>query len=289
MNTDKLNEIRQRNSSRRIRHNNNPATAEMRQALADIDYLLSLLSPTGDKWLPIETAPKDGTDVLLSNGKGVWTDFWDSEIGLWMYCDQWERTNADFDAAPTHWQPLPAPPLPTSPTSPTGERISVQPDWCRALPLQQQSVLLLAARGPDGIPKTHPCKRLQRAYRACVLLAAYEGGQMEWGQGHGHNTFMGLDEFANDRTWTEGVVSGFFDTVDELPHHFLMHLVHGAQILGYKHPDPRFRQRWNAFYLQAVKDMHLQPESEAAMDIRLCDWNREHWPLPTAPTESEEK
>lgn len=35
------------------------------------------------------------------------------------------------------------------------ESISVQPEWCLSLPIQQQSVLFLAARGPDGIKKRH--------------------------------------------------------------------------------------------------------------------------------------
>lgn len=153
---------------------------------------------------------------------------------------------------------------------------SVQPEWCRELPLQQQSVLLLAARGPDGIAKNHPCKRLQRAYRACVLKAAYEGGLMEWGQGHYHNTFMGLDEFGSVSAW-DAVVDGFFDTADDLPHHFLMHLLHGAEILGYKHPDGRFRQRWIEFYLRGCREMHLNEEPCEQMDLRLNDWNQEHW------------
>jgi hypothetical protein len=155
-------------------------------------------------------------------------------------------------------------------------RVSVQPEWCLDLPLQQQSVLLLAARGPDGIAKSHPSKRVQRAYRACVLHAAYEGGLMQWGQGHDHNTFMGLDEFGNNVLW-QANIHWFFMSADDLPHHFLMHLLHGAEILGYKHPDERFWQRWRDFYLKGCEEMHLTPETESEMDERLNDWNREHW------------
>jgi hypothetical protein len=53
--------------------------------------------------------------------------------------------------------------------------------------------------------------------------------------------------------------------------------MHGAQILGYKHPDERFRERWLGFYLRAVEEFHLQPETETQMDTRLGDWNQEHW------------
>ncbi len=59
---------------------------------------------------------------------------------------------------------------------------SVQPEWCRKLNMQQQSVLFLAGRGPDGIPKRHPCKTVHTAYRACVFQAAKYGRLLEWGE-----------------------------------------------------------------------------------------------------------
>jgi hypothetical protein len=69
----------------------------------------------------------------------------------------------------------------------------------------------------------------------------------------------------------------FFRYHDELPHHYLMHLMHGAQILGYKHPEPEFRERWLEFYVEMVEDAHLKTESEEEMDVRLGDWGREFW------------
>jgi hypothetical protein len=162
---------------------------------------------------------------------------------------------------------------------------SVQPTWMVMLPLQQQSVLLLAARGPDGIGKSHPAKVVQRAYRATVLLAGRYGRPLEWGEKG--DSFMCLEQFArNDPkvgedgwklpTWADAV-DDFFREMDTLPHHFLMHLYHGAQILGYKHPDSRFANRWGSFYLRACDDLHLQHENERQMDARLWDWGRAEW------------
>jgi len=156
----------------------------------------------------------------------------------------------------------------------TKKRLSVQPSWCADLPLQQQSVLFLATRGPDGVAKDHPCKDVQRAYRACVLLAGRYGRELR--PVEGGDSFMSLTLFGDDRTWRE-VVLKFLYKIDELPHHYLSHLMHGAEILGYKHPDAVVRSRWNHLYLRMVCDLHLAPETEAEMDRRLGDWGRVDW------------
>jgi hypothetical protein len=60
-------------------------------------------------WRPIDTAPKDGTKVLL------WWPHW-SEIPMVGECryQKWRANDAIEDSSttigPTHWQPLPPPP-----------------------------------------------------------------------------------------------------------------------------------------------------------------------------------
>lgn len=152
--------------------------------------------------------------------------------------------------------------------------VSVQPNWCKELTLQQQSVLLLGARGPDAIEKHHACKTIHVAYRGTVLLAAKYGRSLKWGEKA--DTFMSLDVFANDFAWASAV-NAFFAAWDVLPAHYVKHFMHGAQILGYKHPDPRFRERWMNFYCRVIEELHVAPENEQAMDARLGDWQREHW------------
>ena len=82
--------------------------------------------------------------------------------------------------------------------------------------------------------------------------------------------------------WMGGFPAGFCDKPaygpPVPPHHYHMHLMHGAQILGYKHPDPKYRSRWNHFYLRCLDDSHTpHPETESEMDERLNDWNRKQW------------
>ena len=54
-------------------------------------------------WQPIETAPKDGSSILLATPKGRIADgFWALTYGVWS----WPYVMVE----PTHWMPLPAPP-----------------------------------------------------------------------------------------------------------------------------------------------------------------------------------
>ena len=54
------------------------------------------------EWQPIETAPKDGTPVL------VWCDHEEVTVG-WNYGKSWNFENLDCRET-THWMPLPEPP-----------------------------------------------------------------------------------------------------------------------------------------------------------------------------------
>lgn len=61
-------------------------------------------------WQPIETAPKDGTTIIVLDGSCVEPAMWDCEEEVdggqcWRASDPaWERIQ------PTHWTPLPPPP-----------------------------------------------------------------------------------------------------------------------------------------------------------------------------------
>jgi hypothetical protein len=109
---------------------------------------------------------------------------------------------------------------------------------------------------------------------------------LEWGERA--DTFMCLSEFSDDQAWLR-ILTDFFQHADDLPHHFYLHLIHGAEILGYKHPDARFRERWLGFYHRCVTDFHLTPETEFEMDERLSDWKREYWDASTQIPCADEK
>ena len=65
-------------------------------------------------WQPIESAPKDGTVILLSDGNSTEAGWWvpDDINYPWIFADPRFSGNTNAFAAKyaTHWMPLPEPP-----------------------------------------------------------------------------------------------------------------------------------------------------------------------------------
>lgn len=162
-------------------------------------------------------------------------------------------------------------------------------DWVIQLTMMQQTVLLTAIRGPDGVPKYNPVKLLWRWYRRCVLLSVMDGRVIIDPVRQLGGSFTGPSVMGEDCSMEEPadgspiwaiamnkIVDTYLREIDGLPHHCHMHLMHAVEILGYKHPDAKIRKWWNTVYLRFTKDMHLQPETEADLDERLGD-TRDGW------------
>lgn len=62
-------------------------------------------------WQPIETAPKDGTEILMVQADGYLQV---GEWAAWMQTPCWviidSQAGGVIEAEPTHWMPLPTPP-----------------------------------------------------------------------------------------------------------------------------------------------------------------------------------
>lgn len=155
---------------------------------------------------------------------------------------------------------------------------SVIQDWTHEIPMMQQTVLLTAIRGPDGLPKYGPCKYLLRWFRRCVLLSAMDGKALENPCDCNGGSFTGpsISACAEWEFKMNDVVSDYLRELDAIPHHFQLHLMHAIEILGYKHPVERVRKWWFSVYCRLVNDMHLTPETENDLDGRLGD-DRAGW------------
>lgn len=65
------------------------------------------------EWQPIETAPRDGTDILTWRASqktrlgvicGMHCGFWHPDM------KEWQSSDLEWELLPTHWMPLPEPP-----------------------------------------------------------------------------------------------------------------------------------------------------------------------------------
>lgn len=70
---------------------------------------------SSDKWQPIETAPKDGTWIMIyepyGGGQNVDLTHWIASWGDYGHDEGWiDQDDALVTRNPTHWQPLPTPP-----------------------------------------------------------------------------------------------------------------------------------------------------------------------------------
>lgn len=138
---------------------------------------------------------------------------------------------------------------------------SVLHTWVEGLTFQMQALLLTAMRGPDENNKYNAAKGLIRYLRGVVIKPAGVTN------GLNDNDFMwgDYDQFAK-------YAEQFFSDHDEYPHHFIMHLVHCAEVVGYKHTDSTIRLYWIHFYHSACDAFHMNPESEEQLDERLNDF-----------------
>ena len=168
--------------------------------------------------------------------------------------------------------------------------MTAQQEWVNQLSIMKQSVIFAAVRAPDGIRKNHPVKVMMRWYRRCTLVSAFDGAIYDSPTEPGGGSFTGpftadhAREVFGIRTDREEFIAEAFERlplkyleyVDELPHHFQLHLMHAAHIIAVYHPEWYPRSWWRQFYNVVVNDMHLMPEPDGMMAERLSD-NEEKW------------
>lgn len=143
----------------------------------------------------------------------------------------------------------------------TQEGVSSLHDWVMDLPFQMQALLMTCMRGPDGMDKHVPAKAIIRYLRGTICKPAGD-----W-NGKNNNDFMwGEYRFFN------AYAVRFWEDHDSYPHHFIMHLVHCAEVIAYCYPDKEISNHWWEFYVSACKSFHMVPEARLDMHERLNDF-----------------
>lgn len=135
---------------------------------------------------------------------------------------------------------------------------SILKDWVMELGLRHQGVLLTVIRGCDTAPKDDPSKLLTRCIRA-VLLNTHCDDEKKAATFIQH---VDADEL-HER------FIAYRKNLDHYPHHYVMHVIHAIEIIGYKHPNPRVAGVWRAFYVRLCEGLHMPFETEDDLDARL--------------------
>lgn len=138
---------------------------------------------------------------------------------------------------------------------------SVLHEWVHSLPFQMQALLLTAMRGPDENNKYNAAKAIIRYLRGVICKPAGD-----W-NGTNNNDFM----WGEYKKFTE-YANAFWLDHDEYPHHFIMHLVHCAEVVAYKHPEEKIAVHWLRFYFDACTAFHMNPETIKEINGRLNDF-----------------
>ena len=138
---------------------------------------------------------------------------------------------------------------------------SVLRDWVMELPLREQGTLLTAIRGCDLTPK-YPLdsieRRLVAAVRYAVMVPADER-EVDSEPG----CFMiskppAVDEFKPS-------------ALGHYPQHWVAHIMHAMEVIGWRHPDADLRTDWRSLYRKMVHSLHLNEETFDQMHERLSE------------------
>lgn len=131
---------------------------------------------------------------------------------------------------------------------------SVVQEWLEAASYKQQTVVLCALRGCDGLLKEDPSKQLVRWLRSVVLKTANPKA--------GPRAFMTAEEIDIER-WLNGL--------DHYPVHWILHLAHACQVISYHHPVNAVKSKARRLYEGIVAAFHMEPEEYLANHMRLKD------------------
>lgn len=135
---------------------------------------------------------------------------------------------------------------------------SILKAWVMELGLRHQGTLLTAVRGCDTAPKDDASKLFTRCYRDMILEA-------HCGDAAKAATFI---EKVHDHELINRF-EAFRKNLDHYPHHYVMHVLHSVEIIGYYYPIGHDRSTWLGFYRKLCKGLHVTPETKQELDERL--------------------
>lgn len=138
---------------------------------------------------------------------------------------------------------------------------SVLQDWVMVLPLREQGTLLTSVRGCDDEPKTwvsrgvadSPGRRITAFIRWCFMNPA-DSREVD---------IPGA--FFQSQPPSPFKPSAF----GHLPQHWYSHIMHGLEVIAYRHPSSHTSSVAANLYIAMAHNMHLNPETKEQYATRL--------------------
>jgi hypothetical protein len=138
-------------------------------------------------------------------------------------------------------------------------RRSVLQDWVMELPLREQGTLLTAVRGCDLTPK-YPLDSVERRLVACIRGAfMVPADEREVDKENG--SFMSR---RIPLTFKPSALGHY-------PLHWVTHVMHAAEVLGYRHPEEEIAGAWLAVYAKLCTSFHVPMESFEDFEERMSE------------------
>lgn len=138
-------------------------------------------------------------------------------------------------------------------------QVSYLRDWVSALPLRHQGTLMTAMRGCDLAPK-NPLDSPERRLTAAIRYAA--GNPCDPREVDSTKGCFMLSEPPMDLKPS---------SLEHYPHHWVIHVMHACEVIGYCHPDPAVRAKWTPLYLRFCESLHVNAETSDQMHARLTE------------------
>lgn len=136
---------------------------------------------------------------------------------------------------------------------------SVLQDWVMSLPRREQGTLLTCVRGCDLTPKM-PLDSLERRLVSalrCAFMNPADPREVDVEPGSFFSSAP-----PDPTTWKASELGHY-------PLHWFSHVMHSAEILGYRHPDHDASSVWYAIYKKLAHSLHLKHETFDEMVERL--------------------
>lgn len=137
--------------------------------------------------------------------------------------------------------------------------LSVLRPWVMALPLREQGTLIVALRGCDSAPKfplDSPERRMTAALRWAVCIPADE---------------REVDSEPGCFMLSTPPMDAKLSMFEHYPQHWVGHVIHACEVLGYRHPEDEQGSDWLALYRRFVYSLHMRAESKEDMIARLSE------------------